>query len=351
MFSNILPFICSNTVEFTDERNCLREITFPKLRNELQKLTINFDPFDFDWTENDDYVKSGTLLSFKSSQEKTINLLSYNPFLSSTGHLLRMLLHNIKKTSPFFICLVGEQYGTYLDEANMSPSGYTLSAASKARSLNWIEKNLHVASQTGYYHLINQFQFHDSFLEYQINAALLDEANYPYYRFYFRQSEYLETKFEHLSIEERREAFRLYEVENEYCARRVKELKLRVAKKGIVIRYYKSLEQLHELVYEDVVELIQEYLKANLKLSNKTKLDWAIEVLQAQKLGSYVVTDTLQSLLVDLDGFCRNQAQRENSGSSQSSKSDECGEAEKEQLLRTEEYREILRLRHASMSK
>jgi len=60
MFSNILPFICSNTVEFTDERNCLREITFPKLRNELEKLSINFDPFDIDWTENDDYVKSGT---------------------------------------------------------------------------------------------------------------------------------------------------------------------------------------------------------------------------------------------------------------------------------------------------
>ena len=59
MFSNITPFICSNPDEFLDERNCLREITFPKLEFELGKLNINFDPFDFHWTENDDCTKSG----------------------------------------------------------------------------------------------------------------------------------------------------------------------------------------------------------------------------------------------------------------------------------------------------
>ena len=59
MFSNISPFVCSNLNEFEDERNCLREVTFPKLRNELEKLSINFDPFEFQWSESDDYVKSG----------------------------------------------------------------------------------------------------------------------------------------------------------------------------------------------------------------------------------------------------------------------------------------------------
>ncbi len=276
-----------------------------------------------------------------------------------------MLLHNIKKTGPFFICLIGEQYGAYLDEANTNSSGYSLNAGGKPRNLNWIEKNLHVAAQTGYHHLINQFQFHNSILEYQINAALLDEANYPYYRFYFRQSEFLETKFEHLSIEERKEAFMMYEVENEYCEKRVKELKLRIAKKGLMIRYYKSLEQLHEYVYEDIVELIQEHLKANLKLTNKTKADWAIEVLQTQKLSSYSVTDTLQSLLINLEEFCKKQPEKEQLEISQvkigsvENKNDveDCGgggggdDDERNRTIMTEEYKEILKLRHASISK
>lgn len=59
MFSNISPYICSNTDEFLDERNCLREVTFPKLEYELGRLNINFDPFDLYWTENDDCAKSG----------------------------------------------------------------------------------------------------------------------------------------------------------------------------------------------------------------------------------------------------------------------------------------------------
>ena len=165
-----------------------------------------------------------------------------------------MLLHNIQRSSPFFICLLGQQYGPYLDESKSIGSA---GSSTRSKHSNWVEKNLLVASQTGYNHLVNQFTYENSFLEHQINLALLDEDNFHNYRFYYRQTEFLETKFEHLSIEERTEAFSFYEAENEYCDSKIKELKLKIAKKGFVVKYYDSLEKLHEYIYEDIIEMIQ----------------------------------------------------------------------------------------------
>ena len=270
-----------------------------------------------------------------------------------------MLLHNVKKHSPFFLCLLGEQYGTHLEETAKSRTSMG-THSSKSKNLNWIEKNLHIASQTGYSHLVNQFSFNNSFLEYQINAALQNEANHNYYRFYYRQSEYLERKFEHLSIEERKEAFQNYEAENEYCESKIKELKLRIAKKGIVVKYYSTLEQLHELVYEDLVDLIQDYMKSNLKLS-KSKTDWMIEMLQEHKLANFLITNPIQELLISLESFCRKEPPLAASLPVVISKEDTSNSSEKEnyseghfnriEQLQTQEYREILKLRHANMSR
>lgn len=74
MFSNVSPFICSNVNEFRDERNCLTEITFPKLKKELENLDINFDPFIVDWYDNDDYVKSGNLINQTKFYNQIIKL-------------------------------------------------------------------------------------------------------------------------------------------------------------------------------------------------------------------------------------------------------------------------------------
>ena len=220
MFSHVSPYVCSNIKEFEDERSVLTEVTFPKLSAELAKLNVNFEACMVDWSEGQECAKS--------------------------GHLLRLLLQQIRKSKPFFICLLGQQYGTYLEENQQN----------KSKGFNWIEKNLMIASQTGFNYLVNQFNYHNSFLEYQINLALSDESNHPYCRFYYRQSEYLENKFESLPIDERKLAFESYDAENDYCHMKIKELKLRIAKKGIIVKYYKSLDQLQELVYEDLIEMI-----------------------------------------------------------------------------------------------
>lgn len=256
-------------------------------------------------------------------------------------------MHNIQQSSPFFICLLGHQYGPHLNDTHRSSS--TRRSSLKSRSANsWVDRNLKTASQTGYYHLVNQFTSQHSFLEHQINAALQNEENYPYYRFYYRQVEFLESKFEHLPISEQKEAFALYDAEDEYCDEKMKEIKLKIAKKGIVIKYYSSLEQLHEYIYEDLIELVQGFLKIKLK-SHKSRSDWSIDVLQAHKLKNFVLTESLQKLLMNLDAFCHKEAVSVKFADSEksSTRTDETSSGltshEKEQIA---EYREILRLRH-----
>ena len=216
--------------EFEDERTYLKEKTFPKIRDYYEKLNINFDPIQIEWKEDEDYVRSGSLL--------------------------RLLLHSIVKSSPFFICLMGKKYGTYLERKDFGSTPSISSSQSTDNDISWIEKNLLVASQTGFDHIVNSKTFNNSFTEIQINTAISDENNFSFIRFYYRQIEFLDEKFSHLSAEERKEAIDSYEAENSYCEFRVKDLKLKIAKKGLIVKYYKSLEELDELIYNDYVDIL-----------------------------------------------------------------------------------------------
>ena len=233
MASNICPFVCSNIGEFEDERNYLKEHTFPRIKATLDKVFVNFDPVQIEWSESSEYVKA--------------------------GNLLRLLLHSIKQTSPFFLCLLGQQYGPHVEKKDRPTQNFLINEpnANNFASISWIEKNLIVASQTGYNHIINPVNYHNSFIDYQINMALYEEQNYPYYRFYYRQIEYLDDKFMHLSIQERKKALAEYEAEDSYSDFKIKDLKMKIAKKGLIVKYYSSLEQLDKYVYDDYIEMIK----------------------------------------------------------------------------------------------
>ena len=128
--------------------------------------------------------------------------------------------------------------------------------APAVRTSNWLEKNLLVASHTGYNTIVNAKTSHKSLLEFQIDLALSDERTHPLKRFYFRQVEYFDNRLAVLA-DDRDSFVRMYEAESDYCDAKVKSLKTRLAKKGIAIKYYKSLEQLDALVYTDFVEMVK----------------------------------------------------------------------------------------------
>ena len=229
MFSNIQPFICSNSHEFDDERLHLKYFTFPKIKSEFEKLNINFEPIDIKWDENSDYFKN--------------------------GHLLRLLLHNIQQASPFYTCLIGQRYGPHISNKKDNNNG-SISLEINNKLDSYMQRNLLIASQTGYSHLVNPTTYNNSFLEFQINTALSNENCYPFYRFYYRQIEYIDDKFAQLPIEERRRTMHEFESENEYCSHKIKDLKLKVAKKGIIVKYYRTLEQLDQFIYDDYMEML-----------------------------------------------------------------------------------------------
>ena len=234
MTSNITPFVCSNINEFEDEREYLRTKTFPKLRETLERISIHFDPIQIEWNSTDEYVKA--------------------------GNLLRLLLHNIKLSSPFFMCLLGQQYGVHVEKQEKPTQNFLVNDSmpnASPSNISWTEKNLLVAAQTGFNHIVTPANYHNSFVDFQINLALQEEQNYPFYRFYYRQIEYLDEKFMQLSIQERKRALASYEPENSYCEFKIKDLKMKIAKKGLIVKYYSSLEQLGNYVYEDFLETIK----------------------------------------------------------------------------------------------
>lgn len=285
MFTNINPYICSNIREFEEDRKHLRDVTFVRIRQELDNLNVNFSPLEIDWTENDNYVRS--------------------------GYLLRLLLYNVKKSMPFFICLLGQQYGPYLEEkselellkrvAQADPSDAKLPTL---RSLSWLAKNVLVASQTGFHTIVNPATFQFSLLEYQINTALYHAHDPSYLRFYFRQSEFLDDKFMHLSIEERKRAISAYEAENDYCDFKIKDLKMQIAKKGFFVKYYKSLDELDKLVYEDFTDIIKKYIEISASF-NKPKSLWTLENFVFTRLQTYLITPSLVELVRLVDLFCK----------------------------------------------
>ncbi|CAF0851226.1 unnamed protein product [Brachionus calyciflorus] len=277
MFSNINPYVCCNQDDFFDEINFLRDRTFPKIYERLIKLNINFDPVLIDWNESNDYVRS--------------------------GNLLRLLLTTIKKSSPFLIGLIGHRYGAYLPKTQ-AHNYYLFSDSNIRIEMNWLEKNNMIAAQTGFGHVVSTDLFNNSLLEHQINQALDDTNAYPFYRFYFRQFEYFEEMYSHLSIEQRKQELKKHEAENEYCEFKIKEIKMKLAKKGLIIKYYKSLEQLNDLIYDDFIDLVAVFLSTNSNFI-KTRSLLKTESLIFNKLNQAIFTSSLKFLSKSVDSFLR----------------------------------------------
>ena len=235
MYSNISPYVCCNIPEFQEELEYLENHTFKNIQKFYDEYNVNFEPCNISWSEHDTIAKN--------------------------GFLLRLLLHNIENSSPFFICLLGEKYGPYVEEDKGAKSAFYKSKKQSKKStelfiphtrkMNWIEKNLVIAQKTGYSSIVTPLTQNNSLLDLQIQTAVLNETNHEFFRFYYRQPEYIENKLKDLSPEERNEQIIEWGPENEYCEFKIKDLKTRLSRKGMSIKYYQSIEELDSLIYDD----------------------------------------------------------------------------------------------------
>jgi phosphotransferase system HPr-like phosphotransfer protein len=138
-WQSIRVFVSSTFRDMSAERDMLVKVAFPALRERLAPYCIELEDIDLRWGITDEQAESG----------KTIDLC----------------LHAIEYSRPFFICLLGEVYGSILPRY-----------ASSSAKFNWLE------------------HFPDnSMTELEIlYGALLDNKNAAYAFFYFRDAKVLD---------------------------------------------------------------------------------------------------------------------------------------------------------------
>ena len=170
----------------------------------------------------------------------------------NAGHVIRLCLDYIVKSSPFFICLLGERYGSHRPiDAKPLPSKYN----DLSPDADWLDKNYVVAASAGYDWLSKEEYQSCSVVELEvIQAAFL--SNNQYCRFYFRQQDHVDDLFTDLPPQEREEKLQVYLSETDHAHQKVRDLKTCIAKKGLSIKYFRTPEELGRLVLEDWQQII-----------------------------------------------------------------------------------------------
>ena len=85
----ITPFVSSTFIDFEDEREYLVKKIFPQLNLLCVEKGSRFEPLDLRWGISE------------SQKDK--------------GHLIQSCLDYVRHCSPYFICLLGERYGSHRD--------------------------------------------------------------------------------------------------------------------------------------------------------------------------------------------------------------------------------------------
>ena len=170
------------------------------------------------------------------------------------GLVIQLCLDYIQKCSPFFICLLGERYGCCREEdATSLPNTYK----DLPEDADWLDKNFMVAASGGYDWILKPAYQHCSVTELEIlQTAFI--GNTEFCRFYFRQPDHVDELFQGDSDEIRQERLEVYTMESEYKNLRVRDLKARIVKKGLPVKYFRTPQELADLVLEDWTMIVEQ---------------------------------------------------------------------------------------------
>ncbi|XP_055958244.1 tetratricopeptide repeat protein 41 [Patella vulgata] len=224
----VSPYVCSSPQDFEAERQFLSQVIFPKVNNFCSQRGAHFSPFDILWSEKDNYFKNGQLLHF--------------------------LLDFARKCSPYLICLLGDRYGPYRPE-NAAPLPRNITSIPNEPLIDPLDENFRVAAMTGHSWILEPSHQMASILELEIiQAAFLGETEHC--TFYFRQSEHLKEKLNVVESSEHERCKCDYLPENEHAELKVKDLKQRIINKGLPVKYFKTINELGDLVLKDWMTII-----------------------------------------------------------------------------------------------
>uniref|UniRef100_A0A8C6FVE7 Tetratricopeptide repeat protein 41 n=1 Tax=Moschus moschiferus TaxID=68415 RepID=A0A8C6FVE7_MOSMO len=239
----IQPYICSTLGEFEEERDFLASYIFPQLNELCNSRGTYFKAVDLRWT-------------VLEAQVPSLSNLSRQHFCLQSQHL-KLCLDYVNSCFPFFICLLGQTYGDFLQ--NYSP--VTFSKANDLSGLSRVEQNLYVAAKNGYPWVLEYPTC--SLMELEvIQAAFLKESQFQY--FYFRRGTMPLKTWDEEKEEMLSSGCRTDDEEK----LKIGMLKAKIISKGLPVRLYRDLHELGELILKDWLVVIDSLCPATVMMEN-----------------------------------------------------------------------------------
>ncbi|XP_077983665.1 uncharacterized protein LOC144438489 isoform X2 [Glandiceps talaboti] len=276
----IRPFLSSTFVDFQEERDHLVKKIFPQLDKLCRSRGSYYAPVDLRWGINDEQT--------------------------SSGNVIRLCLDYINQCTPYFICILGDRYGSHRPtDAPLLPKDYS----DLPEDAHWLDKNFLVAANNGYSWILRESHQHCSVTELEIiQAAFLNDNTHCH--FYIRESAHIDSLFTDLPEEEREEKLKMYFSESDYAELKMRDLKQRIANKGLPVKFFKTPQELGQHVLQDWTDIIDtmypEIGDIVAGMGGEQFQEWmAHEAFAETRRRVFVTTPEIQSLYSKLDDFAR----------------------------------------------
>ncbi|KAM9311621.1 putative tetratricopeptide repeat protein 41 [Gastrophryne carolinensis] len=276
----IHPYICSTPTDFLEEKTYLAQTIFPQLDRFCLMRGTSFKAVDLKWPTK---KQSNTESHVRSDYTK--------------HEQLKLCLDYINTSSPFFICLLGHTYGEWLQASSDLP---------ELSRMADIEQDFMVAANGGYPWVLEGKNKDCSFTELQIiQASFLKESPFQFY--YFRDYLFIEDKLLQAGEQEKKCHMSTFASEDENEQWRIWDLKVRIVDKGLPVKFFKTKEELGQLILEDWCDVIEKLcpIKATPgNIGHEHNLAQAYHQAYAESLCTdFVASQRLHKLFSLLDSF------------------------------------------------
>ncbi|PAA73498.1 hypothetical protein BOX15_Mlig013431g1, partial [Macrostomum lignano] len=324
----IEPLLVS-TMDFENEREYFHTVVAKKLDKLCQLKGRRFFPVDLYRGLTEDQLES--------------------------DDLVQISLDAVKRCSPYFICLIGEKYGLHVPpppkvedkdedadrEAFLSPlmmgGGLGLGLSSRRMSRRgsftdfrkqhrrkslasfvgsspsntteqqneWLKASLKKAAENGYTWLLNDAYTNSSVNDLQTTLAVFLKACKHCF-IYVRSAAHQDSLYRHLGEAERERLLKQFKVESDYAAMKVEELKQRLIRKGLPIKFFTTPDELEQVILADFEEhLGVRYIDSvdlpGMSLFDAMERDQRIE--QELRLQGLQINSDFSRCIADIDRF------------------------------------------------
>jgi len=284
----IRPFISSTFTDFMEERDYLMKKIFPTLDQRVKERGSSFAPVDLRW-------------GIDAEQSKE-------------GKVIQLCLDYINESAPYFICLLGDRYGSHrpTDLPNISRDALEEGNLQSVleESSHWLDQNYIVGAQFHEWILQDGYQ-NLSITELEVLQSL-DHNRHEHCYFYIRNNDNMQQLLKKDCWDAESESLmaKMMEETGEtfYAQEKLLRLKRKIIDEGLPYKFFSSKEDLGNCILEDwnkVVDTIYPPLSDQVDTNGGDHyVEWAIQEAYAEsKRRVFVQTKEIQKLHAQMSQF------------------------------------------------